>query len=428
MPTIIPILTIDGRDESGYLISAHSEQTANSTKDANKYDLVLANVGGRYTGRFAPKNLDQLEREELEVAEAEAGYNFQFAPKRKVGLKVKVIKQGCEGTEERIIDIFSGEIQAAEADDLYCRIEGSCSQGGMTSRIHPKIYKKDIPIKAIVNDLLDDFGYTGVRHIHPAKNSVDDENPSLGQSIDFDTAMYEVSCWAQSIYFFDEFDEFWFVPAIDFRGFSNLTGKVMRGSNASNMVGYANIVHVFGGTIGGDIDPATGEPIHINERKTHSLIYAEARAPDVDIANYGEMLAPPVIVPNADQARCQEIADNLLEQYRQYKDVPTVKVSGVAPGLLAKVAYRPWNGAMPPVRCDGVEEAEMGPIMGLVTRRVCDISAENGFTCLLDVSTNFYGVNKPDGYEDKHNFYALNRAAIDADPGIITQYPGVLFA
>ncbi len=411
---IRPILTIDGKDESRYFISCHAEMTANSAKDPNKYDLVLANPGGRYTGRFAPKNLDELEREELEVMAGEPG---QFKPKKKVGLKIKVQKQGCEGTEENIIDIFSGEIQAAECDEIHCRIDGSCSQGGMTSKIHPKIWNKKTTITTIVNDLLDDFGYTGKRHIYPYKNKVDDQNPTLDQALDFDAALYEVSQWAQSIYFFDERDEFWFCASTDLRGFSVLRGNVMRGSNASNMVGHCNIVRVYGATVE-----------DINERKTHQKIFAEARALDADIAHYGEMVAPPVFLPNADQKRCQEVADNLLEQYRQYKDTPTVKVSGVAPGLLSKVAYWPWNGSPPPVKCDGEEEPEMWPVLGLVVRRVVDISAEVGFTTMLDVATDFLSVNRPekaDGYDKAMNYYAMYPQLLE-DPGVLTKYPGVL--
>ena len=407
---ITPKLIIDGKDVSRYFISAHCEQTANSTKDPGKYDLVLANVGGRFTGAFAPKSIEARTEEELG--------NFAISPKRRVFLQVIVSKQGCEGNSSKTITICSGEIQKAEADELYLKIEGSCSEGGMTARINPRIWATGTPITTIVNDLLDDFGYEGVRHILPFKNSTDDVNPVLDKGIDFDTAMYEVSRWAESIYFFDENDEFWFCPATDFRGFSNLTGSVLRGSNASNMVGYCNHVDVYGGTVD------DGESV--NERKTHNLIHAWAEAPEIEIQERGLMKAPPVILPNADQAKCQEVANNLLEWYRQYKDVPSVKVVGKAPGLLSKVAYRPWNGSLPPVKCDGVEEPEMWPVLGLVTRRIVDISAETGFVSSLDVTTNFLGINRPDADQNVMNFYSRWREAIDLDPAIVNKYPGVL--
>jgi len=82
---------------------------------------------------------------------------------------------------------------------------------------------------------------------------------------------------------------------------------------------------------------------------------------------------------------------------------------------------------MPPVRCDGVEESEMGAIMGLVTRRVVDISAEGGFVASLDVTTNFLGVNKPSGDQEIMNFYSDWQNAIDNDPAVVNQYPGVEF-
>jgi hypothetical protein len=81
---------------------------------------------------------------------------------------------------------------------------------------------------------------------------------------------------------------------------------------------------------------------------------------------------------------------------------------------------------MPPVKCDGVEEVEMGAVMGLVTRRVVDISAEAGFVSSLDVTTNFLGVNKPTGDEEVMNFYSKWREAIDLDPAITNKYPGVV--
>jgi hypothetical protein len=406
---ITPILILAGQDVSRYFISCHMEQTANSTKDPGKYDLVIANPGGKFTGAFAPKSVEEVTEEELG--------NFVTAPKKRVSLQVITSKSGCEGDSSKTITIFSGEIQKAEADELYLKIEGSCSEGGMTARINPRIWPTGTPITTIVNDLLDDFGYTRTRHIMPAKNTTDDVNPTLDKGIDFDTALYTVSCWAESIYFFDENDDFWFVPATNLRGFSNLTGNILRGSNATNMVGYCNHVDVYGGS-----------PEDLWEGKTHNLIHAWAE-PDNDweIQSYGLLKAPPVVLPNADLAKCQEVADKLLEWYRQYKDVPTVKVVGKAPGLLSKVAYRPWNGDMPPVKCEGPEEAEMGAVMGLVTRRVVDISSESGFVSSLDVTTNFLGVNKPTGDDEVRNFYNLNRAAIDADDGVVEKYPGVFF-
>jgi hypothetical protein len=426
---ILPHLIIDGVDRSRYFISAHCEQTANSIKDPGKYDLVLANVGGWAMGAFAPKTPEQRIQEELG--------NFSLAPKKKVSLKVVVSQQGCEGQAggadmppvpiEKTITIFSGEIQKAEADELFVKIEGSCSEGGMTARINPRIYNDAaVPVSTVVNDLLDDFGYEGPRHVIPFNNQLLDVNTTLEKGIDFDTAMYEMSCIGQSIYFFDENDEFWFVPATDFRGFSNLTGSILRGSNASNMVGYCNYVDVYGGT-----------PAGLWEGKTHNLIHAFAKAPDIEIQERGLMKAPPVVLPNADQKKCQDVANNLLEWYRQYLDVPTVKVVGKAPGLLSKVAYRPWNGQMPPVKCPvggGAdmppiikgEEPEIWPVMGLVTRRVVDISAEGGFVSSLDVTTNFLGVNKPAADEDVRNFYSRWRDAINLDPAIVNKYPGVL--
>ncbi len=427
---IIPHLIVDGQDFSRYFISAHCEMTANSTKDPNKYDIVLANIGGRFTGLFKPRSLEEQIEEETGVWDSDKKRLGDMAPKRKISLDIITRKSGCEGDKSVTVKIFSGEIQKAECDEVYCKIEGSCTQGGMSSRIEPRVWSEKPPITTIVNDILDMFGGIPVskRHIYPAKNSSDDINPCLDAYLDFDTALYEVSCWAESIYFFDENDDFWFVPATDLRGFTVLKKNVLRSSNASNMVGYCNWVDVYGGTIGDGEASEGGSAGTISERKSHNLIYAFAKAPDIEIEQRGLMRAPPVKIPHADQKRCQEVADKLLEWYRQYVDVPTIKVVGKAPGILSKVAYWPWNGSIPPVKCGGDEERiRMDPAMGLVTRRIVDVSAETGFVTTLDITTNFLGVNKPTGDEDVMNFYNLNRERIDNDPEVKTKFPGVFF-
>jgi hypothetical protein len=408
MPHIRPIVILNGKDVSRYFISSHSEQTSNAAKDPNKYDLVLANVGGYFfkAGSFAPRTYEEQVEEELG--------NFDLAPKHRVSLRVQISKEGCEGTAgradmppvtvSRTITIFHGEIQKAEADELFLKIEGSCSQGGMTSRIHDEeppasdqIYNKLDTITAVVEDLLTKFGIPKPWHINPAKDTLDDQNPYLGKSIDFDTAFTEVAAWAQSIYYFDENDEFWFTGVTSREGFSKLTGVVLRGSNASTMVGYANHIDVYGGTLN------DGETI--NERKTHNTLHAPATAPDIEIQSQGLITAPPVTLEDASIERCQEVANNLLAWYRQYKDVPTIKVVNKAPGLMSKVAYRPWNGDMPPVSCLGEEEATIDPVYGIVTRRVVDLSAEGGLVCSLDVTTNFQGMPRTDAEQDIWNYY-----------------------
>jgi len=408
---LVPHLIIDGMDASRYLLTAHCEMTANGSKDPGKYDLTLADPGGIFYGAFGPKSIEATEQEQLG--------NWDLAPKKKVFLQMIETRAGCEAGADNTTTIFSGEIQKAEADEVYCRIEGSCTEGGMTSRIKPRTWPTGTPITTIVNDLLDMFG--GIpqnkRHILPYKNDTDDITPELREHLDFDTALYEVSCWAQSIYFFDENDDFWFCPATDLRGFSDLTGRILRGTSAANMVGNCNFVEVYGGA-----------PEDLSEIKTHKLIYAFAKAPDWEIQTYGLLKAPPVTLPNVSQERAQQVANNLLEWYRQYKDVPTIKVVNRAPGLLSKVSFQPWNGHAPPLNCDGLEGATMAPVMGLVTRRVVDISAESGFVSSLDVATRFLDAGVPVGEDDIKNFYSQNQNALEADPGVSSAHPGVTYA
>lgn len=421
---VIPLVILDGMDVSRYFISCHCEMTANSTKDPGKYDLTLSNAGGRFLGMFALKNIEDVDREQMGLNDNPDPVNFHLAPKKKVSLKVTVSGKGCE-SGSRTITIFSGEIQKAEADELYVRIEGSCTEGGMTSKINPRTWDGSTPVKTVVEDLLKHFGLTDESkwHIYPKKNSLDDRKFELDKAIDFDVAMYTISQVAQSIYFFDENDDFWFVPAVELRGFSNLTGSVLRGAQAANMVGYANHVDVYGCTLE-----------DLTTRTTHKLIYASADVRDdplteFEFGQYGLVRAPPICVPDADVRRCQVIADNMLSWYRQFKDVPSVKVVGKAPGLLSKVAYKPWNGAIPPVMCDGSEEAEMSEVLGLVTRRIVDISSEGGFVCTLDVATSFLaaGVSTGDEAEDIKNFYAMYQDALLDDPGVEAKIFGVTY-
>lgn len=121
---IQPQVILDGEDVSRYFISCHCEMTANSTKDPGKYDLVLANPGGRFMGSFAPKTIEQLDKEQMELLNEEGAVNFRLAPKKKVSLEVTVSGQGCE-SGSRTITIFSGEIQKAEAGETHLKIEGS---------------------------------------------------------------------------------------------------------------------------------------------------------------------------------------------------------------------------------------------------------------------------------------------------------------
>ncbi len=406
---IMPKLIIDGVDVSRYFISCHAEQSANGTKDPGKYDLVLANVGGRFFGAFAPKSVEQTEQEQLG--------NWALSPKKKVSLQMVTSKQGCEqagANESRsVATIFSGEIQKAEADELFVRIEGSCTEGGMTSYMKTDKTFTGWTNEEIVNWVLDQFG--GIpqskRHIYPVNNLPPDKTPELKGVFDFDTALYLLSQWAQSIYFFDENDDFWFVPAADNRGFTLLTGNILRGSMASNIVGYCNYVEVYGGSF---------KPLPFedgSEAYDHNLIFAVAKAPDWEIQQWnGFVKAPPVYVPNLNQEECQKVADNLLQWYRQYQNVPSIRVVGKAPGLLSKVAYLPWNGSIPPIACDGKEEAEMGLVEGLVTRRVVDISADTGFITTLDVATNFMAAG----------VYAGNATNFKSDQSIQNAYQGVI--
>lgn len=409
MPHIRPRVIIESHDVSQFLVSCHSEQTVNAVKGEGKYDLTLCNPGGKFlkAGTFAP-----LTAQEITAIDTD----YTLSPKHQVSVEVEVTKTGCEsGTN--LITIFRGEIQDAQADELFVKIQGSCFQGGMSSRVHDPSpeevaeitaqsssatniiwpLKDGWDVKMIVEDLLERFGIPEPWHVDPVINDLKEMSPYVGMVQDFNsafTALGQASC---SNWYFDANNEFWFGDVTSHEGFSDLNGVVLRGTNASNMTGYCNHVDVYGGTLN------DGEPI--NERWTHETVHelddwefhvsAETTEDERTLdGGRGIMTAPSIFRENASKEECKELAEAMLKWYRQFRDVPTIKVVNKAPGLMAKVRYRPWNGSMPPVACDGVEETGIGYVYGLITKRVVDISAEGGFVSTLEVTTNYSSANR----------------------------------
>lgn len=401
---ISPEVIVDGVDVSAYFKSCHAEMTANHIKDPGKYDIVLANVGGIFYGAFLPT----VQRQVL------GGESIELYPRRRVFVKVNNVRKSCDSIDREEITIFSGEIQKAECDELECRIEGSCTQGGWSSAlVGDRVWKQMGDIETIVNNLLDDFGYTGERHIAPLNPVAPDLNPEALKNLDFDTAMNMVAAWAQSIYFFDEDDEFWFIPAADVRmGWSNLDGVILRGPAGRSAVGYCNVVTVYGGT-----DQATPQTSGA-ERKLHKRIMARVEAEESLIDAYGRIEAPAIYVPNCNQEQCQLIAENLLAWYDQYRDVPSVKIVGEAPSIMSKVEYHPWNQSPTETNCDPGEDNVLitGKVKGVVTRRIVDISADGGFVCTIEVTQNLQDAGAIKG-----------RGGFPQDDPKINPYPGVTF-
>ena len=365
-------------DASKRLISCHAEMTANNIKDPGKYDLVLSNVGGVFYGAFAPNVTSMVWGQD----------QIELYPKRRVILQVNNQKRNCKTQQDNIITIFSGDIQKAEVDEMYCRIEGSCSQGGWVSGLVEDEDWFGYTNSQIVNTLLDRFGFTNSRHIHiPGDMNIPPmKNPNANLvNLDLDTALNIVAQWSQCIYFLDEQDELWFIPPTTMRNaVSNLNGKVIRGTMARNGVGYANAVTVFGGAY----------PDHPYEDGTeppsHEVIVAHAKADQTLIDQYGMVAAPALYYPDASPEEVKRVAKNLIAWYDQNRDVPQVKVVGVAPGIWTLVQYSPWNDRPPRINCPGDDYIHIsGPTTGLISRRVVDISVENGFTCQLEICRNF---------------------------------------
>jgi hypothetical protein len=361
---LTPQLTIGGGDYSRYFLSCHCEQTSSDIKDDNKYDVTLANINGRLTGMFVPKT--------------------------KISLTVINQRRNCEEASDDPILIFNGEVQDVSANEIICKISGSCDQGGMTSGIEQeKRYPENYTFTDIVNDILDMYGYTGGRFIQPANDIPPQKNFIIYLSEDFNSAMQEVADYADSAWYWGENGTFYFVPPNMVFCDMGLTGYLLESQISQNMEGYCNVIRVIGGSPG----PLPSEDG--SENKSHKLIYAEAQEADFD--DYGVMNAPVMSVPHCNGELCQKIADNSKSWFLQFRDVTSVKVVGIAPFIHTKVDYVPYNGVLPSNDCDESAGSVPAGIEGMVTRRVVDFSSD-GLICTLDINTHFEGAD----FEDIH--------------------------
>jgi hypothetical protein len=369
--TISPIMTIGGVDVSRFVLKVHSEQTSSIYKDPGKFDVDLANINGRFFGAFG-------------ITDPEEGELIGLNPNTVIDFKVRITTDDCRDSGSKEIQIFRGEAQHVNVDELTLSIQGGCSESGMTSTL--KQHHTFPPGKTItfaVNALLDDFGIPSNRRVvEPYNNQFPDKTPEFEVGLDFDNAFADMADQAQSIYFFDEMDVFHFIPATDIRGSVDVTGNILRGTSAKTMEAHCNFITVFGG-----VTELIKPEAPFSEIKSHALVIAEAKD-DESIEECGTMRAPIVYVPNCNQEECQKIADNLLTWYKQYQDNPTIKLSGRAPRLLSRVTYRPWNGAMTSSNCESSASAGTSSIVGFVIKRVVDFDANGGFTSQLDLATN----------------------------------------
>lgn len=380
---IVPTLTItdpsgSATDYSRLFMRSHSEHTTTDSKDENKYDITLANGGGSLFGKFKPKSVIEL---------------------KVINVRTRCPEDG--DTTEEEIPILKGEVQHVTCDEVECKIEGSCPQGGMVSaQPKPFTWPEEHSISRIVADLV--FAFKGLSSSHinieidKDRDTPAQHNPKSGELLDFNTAIQQFADQAGCVWFFDEHGDFWFMPPDHLFGVRDLTGHVVRGQTASTMVGLCTIVTVYGAT--NAEKPSDDRATNLSHKKQ----YARLRADDPEIvalmngedmiANYGELYAPDIVVPNCNEARAKEIAKNVLLWFLQFKDVPQVKVEGVAPGVFTRVGYQPFNANPPPISCSsGARAATVGMITGTVTKRVVDISPEEGLVCTLDVATNFKG-------------------------------------
>lgn len=397
MPSGLSVeLTIGGVDFSHLFMRCHSEQTTNASKDENKYDITLANGGGQL---FLP-----------------------FKPKDAIELNVINNRKTCEYDFPDSIHIFTGEVQKISVDELECHIEGSCMQGGMITTVSdPVTWSPGTTIETQVLTLLDMFGYdTSKAYIDKANmNNISGKHtPDVRDAKDFNTAMKELGDEAGCNFFFDEFGVFYFVTPLFQRGYRYLDGHVLKGQQASNMSGLCTIVDVYGWSYTTPENPASSnfahQKIHARVRADDPRVVTLMQGEDM-IANYGEVLAPPIIRPNIDQPTADKLAYNAMLWFLQFKDVPQVKVEGIAPYLYSIVGYSPFNGENVPLACEteGVD-LDLGIVAGQVVKRVIEISPEIGLNCLLDLNVRWQAA------EGMENIVAENMRQFTSNP-----YPDV---
>jgi hypothetical protein len=227
---------------------------------------------------------------------------------------------------------------------------------------------------------LNDYGFGGTRNIQPKEDTPLQKTFILFLAEDYASAFQEVADYSNSVWYFGEDGSFNFVQPNSLIGDMDLTGYLLESNISSNMEGYCNIVRVIGGSPG----PLPSEDG--SENKSHALIYGEAQYSDFD--EYGVMNAPVMIVPHCNLDLCQEVAENAKQWFKQFRDVTSVKVVGIAPFVHTKVSYVPYNGILPANDCDESSGSVPAGVEGMVTRRVVDFSSD-GLTCTLDINTHF---------------------------------------
>ncbi len=283
-------LFINGQDYSKYFLKNHSEQTVNDPKDENKYDITLANVpNGALFGEFKPKD--------------------------PVSLTVVNERKKCDSSTKEVIKIFDGELQDIIYEEKTVKIAGACTQGGMTSLL-PQDYfpKADVPIKDAVIKVLGMYGLSGSRigEIEPRRQNFQEHDPpKFYKDADFNTTFQDLADEAHCIWFFDEFDKFFFIPVdkVKYQP-ANLSGYLLEGQTANNMIGLCTYINVVGGCPG-DITPqhkASVIPTHRN-----ISAHAEADA-DTTYVHLGALVLVRHFVQTVEQ---QQHLTAVVQQFRE---------------------------------------------------------------------------------------------------------------
>ena len=380
---ITPEIFVAGIDVSAYVVSLRIEGSTDQS-DPDKIDLVLANTRNRFTGMF-------------KTDDAMAG-------------KVYNQMKRCTNEETLEIQLFDGQVQKVTYGIPLLKIEGSCGLGTLSDQIKngPKSYPLGTKPSEIVNDLLDTHGGFDKRVIEVPMDDPIEENESFPLESDYLSALSKMASKTGSYYYSGEDGTFYFVDPKERKGSIDLTDFLVVPEMTFSIIKHANVVNVLGATV---FQP--GE--EGQEMLTHLLIH-HIEVNDESIAEHGELIAPTIIIPGANEEECDRAAKTMIEYYKSQENVATPMIVGRAPprGSYVSFTMKPATISSNCGRSSSMSEGESTLVEGLVTRSIIELSSR-GLYSEIDVSTGIPagGLNYPT-YEDPFESLATPEAQGEA--------------
>ncbi|MDH7597565.1 MAG: hypothetical protein QHG98_07510 [Methanothrix sp.] len=359
---IKPHLEIAGWDVSEYVKSIRAELCSDVPSEANKIDIELVNCRQQFYGAFVPED--------------------------PISCSVTVTKDKCVTVETREWKWFEGHVQKVSVHEDICKIEASGTHGGFSGNLK-KTYQysaEELNVYRIVNDLLNDYGWTGGRVIDTAVKHIPKNGMKFEAGSDYFNAFNRLQDLTGAIYFVDEDNTFYFIdPNKAARHAINLDGYLLRGTQDANIIGYRNVITVIGSSPHDPITDPDGAAIP-SQSPTHRYMKVGTKE---ELEENGVLYAPPVYLIGANAARCKQVAENLYIYYQDREDVCKPTVVSMIPPVASVVSYTPANRyGIPGADC--IEHTRYGPsmkIVGIVVKAVTTLDS-SGLVSELEVDTH----------------------------------------